>query len=249
MHDPISNSGLDGDDLFGLDRPNLKAAAAAKIRERILTGTYRPGEKVNQDALATEFGVSRLPIREALIVLESEGLVENIARRGAFIAEVSREDILDHYAIFGAIAGLAAARAATTMTTDDLARLRQLVTEMRDETSSTGVDRLCYRFHRCVNQAGARRRLRSELRRLSEGIPARLFTFAPEWQAQADADHVEILHALSCGDAVLAYESTREHLRRSGNFAVRRLELSGFWADPTAAAPADASVPQNLATA
>jgi DNA-binding GntR family transcriptional regulator len=229
MSDAISDLRFDRPD--GLDRPNLKAAAAAGIRERILTGRYRPGEKINQDQLADEFGVSRLPIREALIVLEGEGLVHNIARRGAFVAPVSRDDIRDHYAIFGAVAGLAAARAAVSLTKDDYKELQARIDGMRDTSALSNVDDLCFAFHRHVNLAGSTLRLRAELRRLSEGIPARLFTFDPEWRNRARTDHQRILRALKTRDPERAYDSTRDHLRRSSEFAVARLEKLGFWAE------------------
>jgi DNA-binding GntR family transcriptional regulator len=212
-----------------LDRPNLKAAVASKIREMILGGVYRPGDKINQDQLAADFRISRLPVREALIVLEAEGLVANIARRGAFVASVSRSDVLDHYAIFGVVAGIAAARAATELTDEQLAHLQSMIDEMRNTANLSTINDLCVSFHREVNQAGASRRLRSELRRLSQGIPSRLFTSAPEWRAQADADHVLILIALSRRDPELADKSTRDHLHSSGVFAVERLEHAGFW--------------------
>jgi DNA-binding GntR family transcriptional regulator len=240
MSDSISMAPASSPSTRELDRPNLKAAVASSIRELILGGSYRQGDKINQDQLAADFRISRLPIREALIVLEAEGLVENIARRGAFVAPVSRSDVLDHYAIFGAVAGIAAARAATELTDDQLAHLQAIIDQMRNTTDLSTVNALCFSFHREVNQAGAARRLRSELRRLSEGIPSKLFTFAPEWRAQADADHVLIHIALSRRDPELADKSTRDHLHRSGQFAVERLERAGFWSGSVLSHPAGA---------
>ena len=82
------------------------------VRELILTGTIRSGEKIDQQAVSEALGVSRSPIREALVVLGREGLVELTPRRGAAVADLSPEDIVDHYALFGVVAGRAAALAA-----------------------------------------------------------------------------------------------------------------------------------------
>ena len=65
-----------------LRRPNLKQEAAQHVRDMIFSASVRPRERLDQDKIAEQLGISRLPVREALITLEAEGLVENIARRG-----------------------------------------------------------------------------------------------------------------------------------------------------------------------
>ena len=92
-------------------RGNLADEVADHIRDSILTGRLRPGTRIDQDAIAKDMGVSRLPVREALISLDQEGLVRTLPRRGAYVERVQREDIADHYQLFGTVAGLAAARA------------------------------------------------------------------------------------------------------------------------------------------
>jgi DNA-binding GntR family transcriptional regulator len=83
-----------------LARPkNLKHAVASLIRERIFSGGLRPGSRVDQDALAEAFGVSTMPVREALISLEAEALVVNVPRRGSYVADLTRDDVRDHYRI------------------------------------------------------------------------------------------------------------------------------------------------------
>ena len=118
--------------------PSLKELAAAEIRQRIFSGALRPGSKVDQDAIAADLGMSKLPIREALITLDSEGLVRNIPRRGAFVAPLTRDDIRDHYHIFGTVVGIAAERAAEHLDDDELQRLQELADAM--EAKGTEVD-------------------------------------------------------------------------------------------------------------
>ncbi|MBP0656595.1 GntR family transcriptional regulator, partial [Mycobacterium tuberculosis] len=85
-----------------------KESAAREIRSLVFAGELRPGSKVDQDALAEKLGMSKLPVREALIALAGEGIIETIPRRGAFVADLAREDIRDHYWMLGVISGLAA---------------------------------------------------------------------------------------------------------------------------------------------
>ena len=212
------------------DRRNLKAAVAAAIRDQVLTGRFRPGEKMNQEQLAEEFGTSRLPVREALIILETEGLVDNIARRGAFVAQLTREDIYDYYAVYGVVAGLAAARAAKRVTADNLAALNALIPGMEQEDEAARLNDLCVYFHRTINRAGSTRRLYSELRRLSEAFPPRLSHYPPQWRSQALREHQAILDALQAGDADTALAATAGHFSASGTLAVALLESKGFWA-------------------
>ena len=78
-------------------RRNLAEDVSDHIRDGILTGRLRPGTRIDQDAIAQEFGVSRLPVREALIAWDQERLVRTIARRGAYVQRLERDDIADHY--------------------------------------------------------------------------------------------------------------------------------------------------------
>ena len=90
-------------------RENLKESVVHEIRQLIMSGQLRAGE-IDQYDLAERLRVSRLPVREALIVLENEGLVDQIARRGAFVASLTPQDIRDHYEIYGVISSLADAQ-------------------------------------------------------------------------------------------------------------------------------------------
>ena len=83
---------------------------AAHIRRLVVEGRYRAGERVRQDEIADELGVSRIPVREAIIALEREGWVTIEPHRGAFVNGLDAEFIRDHFELHGAIVGLTAAR-------------------------------------------------------------------------------------------------------------------------------------------
>lgn len=208
---------------------SLKDLAAEEIRARIFRGELRPGERVNQDRVAEELGVSKLPVREALITLDGEGLVRMIARRGAFVAPLTREDVLDHYHLFGIVAGVAAERAAEQIATERLADLALLVEEMETAHDRTRHEELNEAFHRTINQAGQSRRLAAVLKLLATSLPSGFFDAHLEWSRTANDDHRRILAALERRDPEAARHEVSEHLRRSGQLAVRRLESVGFW--------------------
>jgi DNA-binding GntR family transcriptional regulator len=218
-----------------LNRENLKDRIARIIREEIFSARLRPKERINQDEVAESFGVSRLPVREALILLESEGLVDTIPHRGTFVHAITRDDIRDHYTVFGLVAGLAVERAATRLTDQQIGAVRQAYEDARATHLDTGaLESAYFEFHRLINRAGAGQRLRSQLRLLAKTIPGELFAAQSSWQGPAQDDHRGLLEALEHRDGALAAEVMRAHLRRSGDFAVGALEAAGFWADDKA---------------
>jgi DNA-binding GntR family transcriptional regulator len=213
-----------------LSRPILKDAIAEIIREDIFSGRLRPGERVNQDEFAERLGVSRLPVREALILLKSEGLVDSIPHRGTFVHAITPDDIRDHYTVFGLVAGVAVERAASRLSEEDLAAIRQAYDHTREQHSTAkSLQQANFEFHRLINLAGASQRLRFHLLLLTKTIPWEFFAARFEWQTRAQDDHRNLVAALEQRDGSLAAEVMRSHLRRSGDFAVRVLEEVGFW--------------------
>ena len=94
----------------------VRARAAEALRNRILTGALAPGTRLDLDALTIEFGASRTPIREALLELSYEGLVEVAPRSGITVLGLTPRDVLDNFAILGTLAGKAAECAADRST-------------------------------------------------------------------------------------------------------------------------------------
>lgn len=207
----------------------LKQRAAQEIRRRIFAGEMRPGSKVDQDAIAADLGISKLPVREALIALDGEGIIQVAPRRGAFVAELSREDVRDHYWMFGLISGIAAERAVAHLTEKDIAALDDLATAMESEASGTSRDGLNNEFHRIINRAAGSRRLLAELKLLSNAIPDGFYDEHPEWIADAMRDHREIVDVLRSRSAGMVRTLIEGHFLRAGNQAVTVLAERGFW--------------------
>jgi DNA-binding GntR family transcriptional regulator len=210
--------------------PSLKEAAAAHLREKILTGKLVSGSKIDTERVSEALGMSRVPVREALIELTQEHLVETIPRRGAFVARLERADIIDHYRIFGLIAGLAASRAASALTADELANLRSIHESFLSATTPDEMAYWNYHFHRVIHHAGGSKRLLSVLKLMSRSMPPRYFEFVENWPEIAGRQHARILGALAARDAHEAQRSVEYHHYESGELAVEVLEKMGFWA-------------------
>jgi DNA-binding GntR family transcriptional regulator len=209
----------------------MSEEVATHIRERIFDGTLERGQRVPQDAIAAELGVSRLPVREALITLETEGLVDSEPHRGTFIVPIRAEDIEDHYRIYGMVQGLATARAATRITEPVLRKLEELHEQMVRATDSDELHDLNWEFHTLINKTGGSRRLLSVLRQLSHNLPRSVYEMPSGGGPVANKGHAKILAALRSGDTAAADAASREHVRLEGDRVVRTLRDLGVLAD------------------
>lgn len=210
-------------------RGNLAEDAAEYLRKAILTGDLKPGERIDQDRVADDLGISRLPVREALIALDQEGLVQNLPRRGSYVASLSREDVIDHYQLFGQVSGLAAARAVARMSDDDVAELVDLNRRLVHAPSVAEQERLNFEFHRRINAACASQRIISMVRLLSRSLPMPYDKLPPEWLAEAEQQHADVLDAFARRDTLAAQRSMEQHISASGRHAVTVLEGLGFF--------------------
>lgn len=211
-------------------RGGLATDVAAYIRGLVLTGALKPGTKVDQEAICEALDVSRSPVREAIVVLGQEGLLDVTPRRGAAVAQLTPDDIVDHYALFGTVSGRAAAMAAEQL---DDAGLTELAEVHRAFEQGTGrapeeLAELNDRFHRIIN-ACAPRRTRWLLGLLVRSVPTDYYEFADGWDAQAVGHHAEILAAIAARDPERAQRAMEHHLHASGVAAAEALRAQGFW--------------------
>jgi DNA-binding GntR family transcriptional regulator len=124
----------------------LREKILETIRDAILKGTLKPGEKVAEPELAERFGISRTPIREAFRQLESEGYLTVIPRKGAVVAALSERDVQEFYAIKSILEGYAASLAARNLTDRELEKLDQVNQKLR-QLAEDGDVKAFYRVH------------------------------------------------------------------------------------------------------
>ena len=212
-------------------RGGLAGEVVAYVRDLIFTGALKPGTKIDQEAVAAALDVSRSPIREALVILGQEGLLDVTPRRGASVAELTPEDIIDHYELFGVVSGRAAAMSAATLTDEQIDALRSVherfVAGTDDDLTELNND-----FHRIIN-AAAPRRTRWLLGHLVRSVPANYYEFNLGWNDRAVRHHADILQAIAARDAEAARRHMEHHLHESGVAAAESLRSRGFWDDAT----------------
>lgn len=125
----------------GLKHKTISTAAADEIRSRILGGSFAPGFQLKQEDLAQEFGISRIPIREALLLLESEGLVKIMPHRGAVVVKLSAEEIEELFNMRMLLEPFLLERSAPHLTTDDFEALGNILARYEDSIGKQDVAR------------------------------------------------------------------------------------------------------------
>ena len=113
-----------------MDYTTISEIAFNEIREAILSGKFRPGERINQKQLTEELGISIIPLREAFKQLQAEGFVSIIPHRGAYVNELSRQEIEDTYLIRIELEGLAARLASKRLTQKEVKKIQTLFARM-----------------------------------------------------------------------------------------------------------------------
>ncbi len=152
---------------------------ALHIRRLIFDGELRPGTRVPQDAIAQTLGVSRIPVREALIALEREGWVTIEMHRGAFINALDEPSVRDHYELFGLIYGFAARRALARSRDAVVERVAALWAQIEATQDVSTVSHLFVAFHAAVVEGAQSPRINVTLRAMSSLVPGDFFELVP----------------------------------------------------------------------
>jgi DNA-binding GntR family transcriptional regulator len=200
------------------DKDSLTKVASDRIRGRILDGTLKPGERLVEDRLSIELGVSRVPVREALLGLSREGLVRLEPRRGASVAEVTPRIVDELVEVRALLEGLNARLAARRHDPEIVALLRDTL-ERGNAASKDGspeeLSRLNAEFHERLTEASRNSVLADTMRSLRERTS---LAFALNGRPRARDDwqeHAGILAAVISGDEELAALLATRHVHNA----------------------------------
>ncbi|MFF5291469.1 GntR family transcriptional regulator [Paractinoplanes globisporus] len=200
--------------------PTAQEAVLAELRRLIVTGQLRPGEQIVQDALAAELGVSRVPLREALKILEGEGQVRYVAHRGYFVTQLSLPDLLEVYRIREILEAEAVRVGLPQMTTEDVDRLAEAEREVQaaaEAADVAGMTQANRRFHFALIEACGLPRLVRILGLLWDAteVYRSVYFTEPGNRERVDAEHHELVAAVKAGDIERAVDVLDEHRRHA----------------------------------
>jgi DNA-binding GntR family transcriptional regulator len=205
---------------------------AAHLRRMVFDGEYKPGDRVRQDEIAAELGVSRIPVREAIIALDREGWVTVEPHRGAFVRGIDADYVRDHYELYGLVFGLMASRVAER---DDDAGRARLLAAAADVASVDPSDARAFNnsnraFLATLEEVAAAPRLTSMARVMTSIVPGNFFREIPGAVDGQQHGVAAVAAAVEARDPRRASDEFRALLRTQGEAVVELLAARGVFA-------------------
>jgi DNA-binding GntR family transcriptional regulator len=216
-------------ELIERSRPRFRTATSfvsETLRTAILTGTLDDGMALRQDELAAMFGVSRMPVREALRQLEAEGLVDFQPHKGAIVAQLPRDEIWEVYEMRVMAETFALRLSLPHLTVAALDRATMLLEEAEGERDVNRWGLLNRQFHATLLSGAPRKRLTALIDSLHNAVDRylRVLLTNLDYEQRSRDEHREILAACRAGDVDRAVEALRKHLTGGGQVMVEFLK-------------------------
>ncbi len=208
-----------------------KDQVVAHVVNLILTGKLRTGDRIDRNEIAHDLGLSRVPVQEAVVQLEHDGIVTTRYHRGAFVESFDEDTVLEHHELYGLLNGIASARAAADPAARALPRLEALLSQLRSLTESRSFQEIAFDYRGVVSETYAGPRLLALIRGSQSFIP-RAF-----WVAYDDS-HAEMLKfyeaetdAIRRGDAAAAHAANVERSTVMAAIMIAELRRRGVLGD------------------
>lgn len=206
----------------------LYQEVAERLRQRIFAHELTPGTWIDEQKLAEQYGISRTPLREALKVLASEGLVELKPRRGCYVTEISPQDLDDIFPLMAMLEGRCASEAVSRAGPEDIGTLREIHERLEQSAREGKIDAFFeanQEFHRKIQELSGNRWLLSVIQDLRKVLKlSRLHSLSLEGRLQQSLEeHRTIMAAMEAGNPAAAENIMHDHLL-SGRSALAKME-------------------------
>ena len=216
-------------DIISIPRQVLHQEVGARLRQRIIEGQLLPGTKLNERELSEQLEVSRTPLREAIKMLAAEGLVELLPNRGAVVASLSEQDIVDTFEVIAGLEGQSGALAAQRISEAELGEIRALHFEMLAAHARRDLStyyRLNSDIHRAINAAARNPVLTQTYGQVNARLQALRFrsNFDEGKWARAVVEHSRMIDALAARDGERLRALLIEHLEHKRDAVLEQLQ-------------------------
>lgn len=200
------------------DYKPLREVIFNTIREAIIVGELKPGERLMEVQLAEKMGVSRTPVREAIRKLELEGLVSMIPRKGAHVADLSKKDIMDVLELRASLDGLATVLAAERITPEELKELKHVLSQFAaymEKDNVQGLIKKDVEFHEIIYKSSRNEKLIQIANNLREQIHRFRVIYLKDYSRPKELvkEHSDIFNAIESRDLEKARLSSENHIR------------------------------------
>jgi len=201
-----------------IPRQSLPSAVADKLRDRIIRGEIAEGTQLRQDAIATQYQVSRVPVREALRQLDAEGLINIVPNRGAVVPALSPDDIEELFSIRSLLEPEVLKRSIPHLTEEDFSQaeaiLKTFVNELRRDDHVSSWGRLNWQFHSTLYSKANQPRFMVTIRNINNSGEryTRLQLYLTHGIKRANEEHRRLLELCRERDVASACKLLREHI-------------------------------------
>lgn len=207
----------------------LRDVVFDNIRNAILDGTLSPGKRLMEIQLAEQLGVSRTPVREAIRKLELEGLVIMVPRKGAYVASISKKELLDILELRIGLEAMAARLAADRISDDEIKILEDISMKLEESIEKNNLeDMMKYdeQFHSFIFETSGNVRLQSIMASMWEPVYNKFrLKYMSDYSSAVNIveEHKNIVKALKKGDKDLAEKLAKVHIETSEQFMIDNL--------------------------
>ncbi len=210
----------------------LREVVFKTLRQAILRGELKPGERLMEIQLAEKIGVSRTPVREAIRMLELEGLVTMVPRKGAEVANITEKSLRDVLEVRRALDALSVELACERMSEDTLKRLEEAEKNVRiamesGDASATALADV--EFHNIIFEAAENERLNAMINNLAEQMYRYRFVYIKDEKNFENIlfEHARIVQALGKRDKKEAAEAVKTHIDSQEKSIIMKIQLDG----------------------
>lgn len=213
-----------------IPRRSLTMAVADRLRNQIIRGEIPEGAQLRQDAIASQYKVSRIPVREALRQLDAEGLIEIVHNRGAIVPALSPEDIEEIFSIRALLEPEVLKLSIPHLTEDDFSEadavLQKYVRELRREEHVSAWGRLNWQFHSILYSRANQPRFMAIIRNVNNSGEryTRLQLYLTHGMKRANEEHHQMLELCRKRESVAACKLLRQHIQFAGESLRQALE-------------------------
>jgi DNA-binding GntR family transcriptional regulator len=200
------------------DYKPLREIIFTTLREAIIMGELKPGERLMEVQLAQKMGVSRTPVREAIRKLELEGFVNMIPRKGAHVAKLSVKDIMDVLEVRASLDGLATSLAAERITENELKEMKHIQSQFDnyvEKDNLQGIIKKDVEFHDVIYKASKNDKLIQISNNLREQVYRFRVIYLKDFRSTKEVirEHMEIYQAIDNEDSDAARKAAEKHIR------------------------------------
>lgn len=207
----------------------LREVVFEAIRNAIISGSLKPGERLMEVQMAERLGVSRTPIREAIRKLELEGLIIILPRKGAYVADLSVKDLTEVLEIRAALEGMATGLAVTRINEEEIEELELIALKFHKALENNNLEELLFQdsqFHEAIFKASRNERLIQLNNNLREQVQRfrEMYLKKVNRSKKTSREHFDIVEAISSRDISKAEKLARKHIETTENGILEMME-------------------------